>query len=628
MKKFLSVILSIIMVLGVLPIGSYFALPDIITPVDQTVDSAVNTVIDTVKDTAQTVTEKGKTSKTVVGSATAANATSGTTGDCTWTLNGTELTISGYGVMGWCNSSSLPWGTSITKVTIGSGVTGIGGYAFYNCTGLTSIEIPNSVTSIGSYAFSGCSGLTSVTIGKGVTYISGGAFDRCSGLTSIEIPNSVTSIGDSAFYRCTELTSVTIPDSVTSIGNSAFSDCTGLKKIFYKGTETEWGRISKYSAKIPTSAKIYYNYDCDINGHKGLVDNSTCTSDYNYDFICSACEERITGTIKAHHRFSEDIIEDATCTEDGLKYCTCTMCPYAEMQVIPAKGHIFDNVCDTVCNVCKAERTVSHVYDNDCDTTCNVCGNTRTIKHQYKTVWSNDGTYHWHECSVCFNKTDYEKHIFDNACDTTCNTCGYVRTVPPHQYKQTYSYDDTYHWYECSICKAKKDQATHLYSSDCDKFCNICNYERTLLANHTFETVTQKPATSTEDGYVLKRCTVCNETVKETLHYLVSDSWIKDATSHWKECANCDEKVNEEKHTFNDKDECSVCGCKKYVVGDIDGSEGITSDDAIYLLHHIFEPEDYPVNQPVDFNGDGSLTSDDAIYLLHHIFEPEDYPLH
>ena len=48
-------------------------------------------------------------------------------------------------------------------MTIGDGVTSIGGYAFYNCKGLTSIEIPGSVTSIGKSAFSSCYGLTSVT---------------------------------------------------------------------------------------------------------------------------------------------------------------------------------------------------------------------------------------------------------------------------------------------------------------------------------------------------------------------------------------------------------------------------------------------------------------------------------
>ena len=52
--------------------------------------------------------------------------------------------------------------SGLTNVTIGNGVTSIGGYAFYNCSGLTSIVIPDSVTSIGYDAFHNCSGLTKV----------------------------------------------------------------------------------------------------------------------------------------------------------------------------------------------------------------------------------------------------------------------------------------------------------------------------------------------------------------------------------------------------------------------------------------------------------------------------------
>ena len=50
----------------------------------------------------------------------------------------------------------------MTSLTIPSGVTSIGNYAFEGCSGLTSLTLPSSVTSIGGYAFYGCSGLTSI----------------------------------------------------------------------------------------------------------------------------------------------------------------------------------------------------------------------------------------------------------------------------------------------------------------------------------------------------------------------------------------------------------------------------------------------------------------------------------
>lgn len=65
-----------------------------------------------------------------------------------------------------------------------------------------------------------------------------------------------------------------------------------------------------------------------------------------------------------------------------------------------------------------------------------------------------------------------------------------------------------------------------------------------------------------------------------------------------------------------------------YVLGDIDGIDGVTDADAEYLLMFTFFPEDYPVNQTCDFNGDGKVNDADAEHLLMFTFFPEDYPLH
>ena len=183
-------------------------------------------------------------------------------------------------------ASSAPWvayAGEMQSLVIADGITSIGNYAFYRCTGLTGeLKIPASVTSIGEQAFYGCSGLTNAAIPDGVTSIAYSSFAFCSGLTNVTIPNSVTSIANDAF-RGTSLTSVTIPDGVTSIGNyvfvgcesltsvtlsnsvtrigaSSFYNCNNLTDVYYSGTETEWNAISIGARNEPlTTANIHFN---------------------------------------------------------------------------------------------------------------------------------------------------------------------------------------------------------------------------------------------------------------------------------------------------------------------------------------------------------------------------------
>ena len=248
--------------------------------------------------------------------------TSGITGDCTWTLEDTVLTISGNGEMGNYNynSNKVPWGTSVTKVIIENGVTNIGEYSFYNCyelksvivsdgvlcienfafencesltdvtipssvvsiggyafegcVSLTSINIPNGVISIGNMAFYGCSALSSVTIGNSVTSIEERAFENCIALTNIILPNSVTSIGQQAFYNCTRLVSVTIPKSITNIKSYTFYGCSNLSDVWYSGSEEDSKdiKIAKYNTSL-SKATWHYDYVYSTDVKYGFVTN-------------------------------------------------------------------------------------------------------------------------------------------------------------------------------------------------------------------------------------------------------------------------------------------------------------------------------------------------------------------
>ncbi len=177
--------------------------------------------------------------------------------------------------------------TSFDELQYFTGLTSIGGSAFWYCSGLTGVTIPNSVTSIGSSAFSGCSSLTSVTIPNSVTSIGEMAFNGCSGLTSVTIPNSVTSISNNALAYCFGLTSVTIPNSVTSIGKYAFNGCSGLTSVTIGNSVTSIGSSAFYgcsslrSVTIPNSVTIIGSeafYGC-----SGLTSISVASGNTKYD---------------------------------------------------------------------------------------------------------------------------------------------------------------------------------------------------------------------------------------------------------------------------------------------------------------------------------------------------------
>ncbi len=204
-------------------------------------------------------------SVTAVFPVTVSAATSGATGKCRWTKNGTTLIISGNGYMKYYDyyNDPAPWGTNITTVVVEEGVTEIGKYAFSHCESLTNVVLPSTLTTINGGAFEYCTSLQQIDIPEGVTQILSGAF-RYSGLTSIDVPDSViwvdyysfyycrnlqratlsSSMGfvDSfTFHGCENLTYVDIPNSVTRIFNNAFSICTALEHIDLPDNLTEVG---------------------------------------------------------------------------------------------------------------------------------------------------------------------------------------------------------------------------------------------------------------------------------------------------------------------------------------------------------------------------------------------------
>lgn len=262
--------------------------------------------------------------------ADAATTASGTTGDCTWSLRGTELTISGNGKIGDYTSNYMPWGTSITSLIIENGVTYIGKYSFYNCSNLVNISIsdtvqeigysafsncsslkkvnlPDSVTSINDYAFYNCANMTDLIIGDGITYFGRHVFENNNKLNyttynngkylgnsdnpyvvlvnivsknvgSFDILDTTNVILDSAFKNCSNLTDVVIPENIRYIGYGAFSGCNNLKSM----TLPFVGFKTKGSTQNSNTANLSYPFGY-IFGTESY--DFTCSTQYYYEYL-------------------------------------------------------------------------------------------------------------------------------------------------------------------------------------------------------------------------------------------------------------------------------------------------------------------------------------------------------
>ena len=129
--------------------------------------------------------------------------------------------------------------SSITSVTIPSGVAEITDGAFANCQNLSEVTLHDSLKTIGEYAFSRTA-LTEITLPDSVTAVGKSAFEYVSTLERATLSGRLTAIPDSLFSGCESLESITIPNGVTSIGSYAFSGA-GLKEITIPDTVTNIG---------------------------------------------------------------------------------------------------------------------------------------------------------------------------------------------------------------------------------------------------------------------------------------------------------------------------------------------------------------------------------------------------
>ncbi|MFR1632053.1 MAG: leucine-rich repeat domain-containing protein, partial [Oscillospiraceae bacterium] len=136
---------------------------------------------------------------------------------------GENLKTVGVGAFSGC--------TSLESIDLGS-VTGLGKWAFQNCSSLAEAELNEGITELADYVFTRCASLEDIALPAGLVSIGASTFSGCSALQSISLPSGLESIGASAFSGCSSAAgTLTIPASLTSMGTGAFSGCSSIEAV-------------------------------------------------------------------------------------------------------------------------------------------------------------------------------------------------------------------------------------------------------------------------------------------------------------------------------------------------------------------------------------------------------------
>ncbi|MBE6818184.1 MAG: hypothetical protein E7517_03365 [Ruminococcaceae bacterium] len=230
----------------------------------------------------------------------------------TWDMEAETVVISGTGDMydynDTDNKSPFYYYGFIKTVTVESGVTSIGDYAFCGCADLESVALADSVEKIGKDAFELCKKLTGVTFGSGLTSIGKEAFKLCSALESVDIPEGVTAVPERAFEFCEALKTVSLPLTVSNIGYRAFFNCSALADVYYAGSKADWKAISIDSGNYPLTAALRHYAIHDVSGTCGA--QLTWSFDFETNiFIISGtgAMDNFTSTSMPWYAFKDEI---------------------------------------------------------------------------------------------------------------------------------------------------------------------------------------------------------------------------------------------------------------------------------------------------------------------------------
>ena len=338
----------------------------------------------------------------------------------------------------------------------------------------------------------------------------------------------------------------------------------------------------------------------------------TVTCDHNYGAwteaetghsqTCSKC-----GTVNTQdHKWNRGTVtQQPTCSDEGVKTYTCSVCNATKEESIAATGkHTFGNLTSVdennhkdTCSTCNKEVTEAHTWNRGTVTqqptcsdegvktfTCTGCKATKeeavaaTGKHTFGNLTPVDEVNHKDTCSVC-NKEVTEAHTWNRGVVTkkatcaeegektfTCTGCKTTKVekiekLTTHTWSKWAKTDDATHKRNCTVCQLE-ETGEHSYKESWSKDrnnhfheCSVCKDQKDVTAHTPGPEATEKSP---------QICTECKYVIKPALEHIheYAEEWTTDENGHWYICDGCEEKGEYADHDFENAcdTDCAICG--------------------------------------------------------------------
>ena len=292
--------------------------------------------------------------------------------------------------------------------------------------------------------------------------------------------------------------------------------------------KTEGSHCSVCNEVLVAQEEIPIDSDAHDYDLTNTLKPATCTTTGIGSYKCKYCDKTAYLTIaKLEHNWDEGIVtKEPTCTEDGEKTVTCTVCGAEDTVSIPNLGghqwieDLVDDVTNVVykeCSVCGEQEIIWS--DNDALKDC-FAGNHTPVE-----IPETETHYAGKKCSVCgtileepLAKCAHENTQLENVKKATCTEAGYTGDLVCQDCDQTIEDGNVVPATGHTVITDAAVEATCTTDGKTEgSHCSVCDtviveQETVPAKGHTEEILPGKAATCTETGLTEgKKCSVCGE---------------------------------------------------------------------------------------------------------------------